>query len=343
MKLQFEDAEPENREPDDDFELDAVVNAIRGLDPSGERFGQTIRETLDRLYDGQHTGRFRWDQLMKTEKTHMGTLVEISLQREFEFLDGVDMDYRIAGVDVDCKFSQRLGGWEIPPEAYAPRAASQPHICLVVTASDTEGTWLAGIVRARREHLRTRPDGSLGVNRDNKVRLAADFHDVVRWLWGSPTQRPTLPENLLLHLDEPRRDRILTACNGHSRTTGQQRVNALFREVRGRVILRGTILTVAQQDDGMKRIRDARQHLAPEGIIILGHQDDDPRIARELGLPVPRKGSAISARVVPAETDQAGPTALIAGRRWRIASAGDPVLAAPKILRRPSQAAANDS
>ncbi len=47
------------------------------------------------LLDGQHTGRYRWDQLHKTEKTHFGTLVEINLQRAFGFDDGMTMDFAI--------------------------------------------------------------------------------------------------------------------------------------------------------------------------------------------------------------------------------------------------------
>ena len=40
-----------------------------------------IRGALDMLLDGQHTGRYGWDQLHKTEKTHAGTLGEIALAR----------------------------------------------------------------------------------------------------------------------------------------------------------------------------------------------------------------------------------------------------------------------
>ena len=69
------------------------------------------------LLDGQHTGRYRWDQLYKTEKTHFGTLVEINLQRAFGFADGQSMDFAIRGIDVDCKYSQSRGDWMIPPEA----------------------------------------------------------------------------------------------------------------------------------------------------------------------------------------------------------------------------------
>ncbi|BDE58652.1 hypothetical protein REA19_16680 [Prescottella equi] len=33
------------------------------------------------IYNGSETGRYRWDQLMKTEKTHYGTMFEINAQR----------------------------------------------------------------------------------------------------------------------------------------------------------------------------------------------------------------------------------------------------------------------
>src|ERR1051326_1885372 len=112
-----------------DPELVAVAAEVRSLDPDGSRIGRVIRGTFDQLYDGRRTGRYRWDQLYKTEKTHCGTLVEINLQREFKFSDGESLDYLIGGVDVDCKYSQTIGGWMIPPEA-------RDHICLVVSAAD---------------------------------------------------------------------------------------------------------------------------------------------------------------------------------------------------------------
>src|SRR4051794_22790055 len=87
----------------EDPELDAVEDAIRSVDPTGELVADVLRETFDQLYDGQRTGRYRWEQLLKTEKTYMGTLVEINLHRAFDFEDGFRMDYRIAGVEVDCK------------------------------------------------------------------------------------------------------------------------------------------------------------------------------------------------------------------------------------------------
>ena len=65
----------------DDRELAAVAAELRALDGDGARMATAIRGALDMLLDGQHTGRYRWDQLHKTEKTHAGTLVEIALAR----------------------------------------------------------------------------------------------------------------------------------------------------------------------------------------------------------------------------------------------------------------------
>jgi hypothetical protein len=105
--------------------------------------------------------------------------------------------------------------------------------------------------------------------------------------------------------------------------------------VQRRIIRRAELATVAQQDDFMKRARGnggARTHLRQEGILVLGHQDQDPMVAGALGLPVPQKGEFISARVVPAR-DPASPVALIDGRLWALARPGDPVYPAPDVPR----------
>jgi hypothetical protein len=117
-----------------DAELDAVEAELHRLDPAGDQVAAVLRDTLDQLYDGQHTGRWNYDQLHKTEKTHMGTLVEINLHRQFGFADGDATDYRIAGIEVDCKYSMTYGGWELPPEAIG-------HLCLLITANDETSTW----------------------------------------------------------------------------------------------------------------------------------------------------------------------------------------------------------
>jgi len=44
-----------------------VAAELGGLDGDGSRMAAAIRGALDMLLDGQHTGRYRWDQLHKTE------------------------------------------------------------------------------------------------------------------------------------------------------------------------------------------------------------------------------------------------------------------------------------
>jgi len=104
--------------PREDEELDVVATEILRLDPDGTKIGQVLRDTLDQLYDGQRTGHYRREELSKTEKTHCGTYVETNLQRAFrsDFCDGEILDYKIKGIEVDCKYSQTLNGWMIPPE-----------------------------------------------------------------------------------------------------------------------------------------------------------------------------------------------------------------------------------
>jgi restriction endonuclease NaeI len=304
-----------------DAELDSAFRSVRDADPQGEKFASVLRETYDQLYDGQRTGRYAWSQLKKTEKTYMGTLVEINLHRAFDFADGEKMDYRIAGVDTDCKFSQRLGGWEIPPEAYEGR-----HLCLVVWANEDHNRWEVGLVRVADDPLLLGPE-----NRDSKRKLTPAGESTIRWLYD----HPTLPENLLLHIDRETRERILEPGPAARPTSGQRKINMLFRSVQERIVNRASVLTVAQQKDGLKRARDARlrKHLGQEGILVLGHQDNDPLVADALGLPVPQKGDFVSARVYPAGAGFSGPTAEIGGALWRLASGEDPVVFAPLMPR----------
>lgn len=293
-----------------DPELAAVAAELRSRDSDGSRIGSVIRETFDQLYDGQRTGRYRWDQLFKTEKTHCGTLIEINLQREFEFQDGQALDYAIAGIDVDCKYSQELWGWMIPPEAVN-------HLCLVLSALDNASpTFSAGLVRIKPERLGA-------PNRDAKAKLNSVGREAVVWL----LRNIPMPANVLLQLDQAVVDAILNL------RSGQKRVNQLFRLALGRIVGRGAIATMAQQDDYMKRVRangGARTALQREGILILGQYKSHTAIARALRIPEPEPGDSISVRVV--RTTRAGPgVAKINGTFWRIAAATDRIAKAPTL------------
>ncbi|MEE1929776.1 NaeI family type II restriction endonuclease [Streptomyces sp. TRM 70351] len=295
-----------------DPELAAVETQLRQLDPEGTRFGAVLRDTIDQLLNGEVTGRYDWKTLYKTEKTHAGTLVEINVQREFGFADGALMDYRIAGVEVDCKYSQQFGGWMIPPEAVG-------HVCLLLWADDYKSRWSAGLLRIRREWL------NHGNNRDLKLTVKAAHRSEIRWLWKDSE----LPQNVLLHMDPGDRSAVFAP------SSGQARVNELFRRAQNRRIGRNVVRTVAQQKDYMKRVRGnggARTALRQEGILIFGDYASHRDAAAALNIAVPREGEFVSVRVVQAAQEQRNqPHVTLDGRSWVRAEPDAPVERAPEL------------
>lgn len=288
--------------PDDD-ERDSVVREMRRLDPTGAVTGQVLRDTFDQLYDGVRTRRYHWGQLFKTEKTHFGTLVEINLQRAFEYEDGEILDYSIAGQEVDAKYSQSLGGWMLPPEAVGK-------LCMVITASDQTSKFSIGVARAS--------DGFLnpGRNRDAKRTLSAMGRNAIRWF----CRDAELPPNILLHMSQRDVDAVFSAG------AGTARVKELFRRTAGNIVGRAAVATVAAQLDVTRRVRGgqsgARDPLAREGIVVLGGAYEWQReAARRLGLPVPLRTEYVAAHVAPATDAWEGPTATgPSGRKLRLAT-----------------------
>jgi len=257
--------------PPADLKLREVAAAIESVTDHRRRFGEVFRQAFDEVLDGQRTGRFDVRGLSKVEKTYIGTKVEIICQSAFSWPRGERMDFRIAGHEVDCKYSKTTGGWMIPTEAVGEQ-------CLLLWADDIRSLYSVGLIRPYSELL-----GS--PNKDGKRQLNPEGRTRVYWL----LHQAALPGNLLLHLDPDVRRRILA-----NRRSGQARIDELFRSVTGRTVRREVVLAVGRQDDAPKRVRDARIHLAPEGIVILGHLAEDRATARQLGLPEPVKGEWIS-------------------------------------------------
>ncbi|MDX2970985.1 NaeI family type II restriction endonuclease [Kribbella solani] len=296
----------------EDPRLWAVRDALLQADPTGARTAVVLREAFDQAYDGQRTGRWDYTQLLKTEKTHLGTLVEIWLQREFKFSDGDELDYKIAAQDVDAKWSRDLYGWEIPPEMYS----RGDKLAMVVWANEYSARWALGLIRISESVLV--PEGK---QRDRKRRLNEAGADSILWVHrGKP-----MIKNTLLHLPMHIVQEISDA------PTGQKAVSILFARAQRQLITRAAVATAAQQVDSAKRVRDARTVLAPDGIVILGHYDPHPRIARDLGLPVPTLGRFVSARLVRCRPGDSESSALIAGERWRLARPDDPLEPAPQL------------
>jgi hypothetical protein len=284
-----------------DGPLAEVAQELLRLDPDGLRWSTVIRRTFDMVYNGQETGRYRWDQLMKTEKTHFGTLFEINAQREFGFPGGRTTDYEIAGHQVDAKWSQSMGGWMLPPEVFG-------ELALVGTALDASSTWSLGLIRITADVRKE------AVNRDRKSQLNELGRRSISWLWKDAPLRP----NVLLQLPRARVDFIFAGGSGTERTS------RLFSIAEGMLVHRNSVATVSRQLDHQKRVRyngGARSAIAPNGYLILSglyHR----QLAADLGLPEPRSDEYISVRVVPADEAEG---VLIDGQRWRRALPEEPV------------------
>ena len=171
----------------------------------------------------------------------------------------------------------------IPPEAVGK-------LLLVVWASDQDGLWSAGLVRARKEWLNT------GDNRDRKITLKAAHREHIRWLFYNVP----LAENALLRLSKRDVDAIL------AKHSGQQRVNELLIRATGMRLSRNVIWTVATgndkpKDDPTRRIRGGKQgargQLRSKGIVIFGDYENHREAARKLGLPIPGDGEYVSIRL----------------------------------------------
>ena len=316
-------------------DLAILVAWFEGQDEAHERFRWVLRDSLDELLDGERTGRWCYQHLGKTEKTHLGTAIEINLTKEFEIPAGLDIDWHVAGHDLDCKFSKDIGGWEIPMEMYlcpdhGELSGKADHPALLLWMNDDKGLWAAGLVRVTDDILRWKV-GSDGVrrrayNRDNKRTIAAGHLDQIYWLWSGVQE--DLPANTLLGIDERTRRSILDPT-----LSGQGRVSRMFRELEGTYITRSVVLTVGQQDDAPKRARDARKDRVNRsmGLIILGHQNASPVIAERFDLPAPEKGEWVPVRVVPVDPSSTRPHFTFEETCWARALPDEPDHPGPLI------------
>jgi len=152
------------------------------------------------------TGRWAVSSLEKTEKTYIGTKVEILFKFDFELPRGTKLDFRLEDTEVDIKCTV-LKDWMIPKEAVG-------ELCLLVRIDDLRSKFWIGVIRATPSVLR------IGENRDKKSSLSAEGKKSIHWL----VEAGQLPVNLLATLDPETREKILS-----HRKSGQARINELFR------------------------------------------------------------------------------------------------------------------
>ena len=132
-----------NQDPD----LDVVCKWVESIDK--KEWSKLFRKSYDQIYDGVNTGRYKWKDLCKTEKTHFGTIIEINIQKTFAIDDGNLLDYLIKNIEVDCKFSQKMYSWMIPHEAYGQICL----LCHAIDDGDINSNWSIGVMRTHESDL----------------------------------------------------------------------------------------------------------------------------------------------------------------------------------------------
>jgi hypothetical protein len=236
---------------------DTLVKCGHGLANLSSSVGSLLRRAYDEVIDMPRTGRWSIEQLEKTEKTYIGTKVEILLRHELSLPKGTKLDLLINGRNVDVKHT--LGeNWTLPEEAFG-------EVCLLIKGDEINSAYSLGLVVVRTDLLNP------GKNRDRKATLSAKGRESIFWI----TKNARIPENFFLHLNKQDRDAILSLGSGAAR------VRELFKRVRGTIIHRDIVCGLAQQKDPMKRVRGnggARDALANDGIRLLSGKYDGDEI-----------------------------------------------------------------
>ena len=243
---------------------DIVFTSVGGQAKFEKGLRTLFRSAIDEVIDSPRTGRFLFSQLEKTEKTYLGTKVELLVRAWLKVPRGDRLDLKIGTTEVDVKLttSGRFS-WMIPREAIE-------QLCILLQFDEEEFTCSVGLVRARREYLRD------GVNQDKKTSLSAAGVKNIWWLVSACSYEA----NFWATLDGQTHE-LVAAASG-----GAQRLAVFFERCIGRPVSRDRIAAVALQDDFMKRIRrngGARDLLAPKGIGIL-YSENDRALIKRLGL-----------------------------------------------------------
>jgi hypothetical protein len=242
--------------------VDALVRAAGGITRLEQEIPQIIRKSIDEVIDATRTNRFTLSDTEKTEKTYLGTKIEIMLRAYFGLPKGQALDLAIKGIDTDIK-NTMSSGWTIPIEAFG-------HPCLLIRENEKTATCSFGIVVAHEKYLNP------GRNRDAKTSFSAAGLANVWWI----LKDHPYPRNFWETMPLKQRKKIMAAGGG------TMRLAELFKAVQKTPISRLIVQGVAQQDDYMKRIRrngGARDILAPQGIAILWGRADRNLIVK-LGL-----------------------------------------------------------
>ncbi len=258
----------------------AILSNVGGRKGMEKKFSAMIRRALDEVIDMPRTGRLTLEAIEQTEKTYIGTKIEILFRSLIGFPKGIH-DLNIDGVDVDIKNTVR-DNWTIPPEIL-----NKP--CILIRSDEKKARCWLGIVMARPEYLNP------GKNRDGKTTLGKEGRRYIHWVLSDHPY----PSNMWESVEQAVVKRIF------KHKGGTERLVQLFKEMPNTAISRTLVDGIAQQKDYMKRLRKnggARDKLAAEGIALLwGGRKNDATAIKQLGLPLCTRDDFIAYKAKTAE------------------------------------------
>lgn len=233
----------------------AILSAAGGLPAFTEMVTGLFRQAFDEVIDAPRTNRFTLAEIEKTEKTYIGTKVEILLRNFLDMPKGAVLDLSVNGTEVDIKMTTKRD-WMIPRESIGRPA-------ILMKADERTALCDVGLIVCRPEYLRN------SNNQDRKGQIAAAQYVHIWWI----LRRQKYPKNFWEVLPLAERKAIMDSG------TGKWRLAALFERIQGQPISRSQVNAIAQQHDYMKRLRKnggARDILGPKQIAILwGSKDRD--------------------------------------------------------------------
>ncbi len=265
--------------PPSDTALAAVEIALRALPNWEYRISEGIARAVDEVVDPIRSGRWRVADLDQPEKTVIGIRVENVLRMELELERGQKLDLRVAGEEVDVKFTMR-GSWMIPQEALG-------HICLLTSFDEQQRSVSAGLLRTDTTAL------TPGQNQDKKRGVSKAGKARINWLIQNRVPETSII-GFMAAMDEDTR-----AAVTDSSVAAQKRINRLFLAIKETPIPETVVHAVAQgHQDWTRRLRaDASNTNSPEKIgyeVLRQSSYRDRAKVEQLGLPPLRQGYCMS-------------------------------------------------
>lgn len=265
-----------------DTALAAVEIALRALPNWDYRISEGIARAVDEVVDPIRSGRWQVADLDQPEKTVIGIRVENLLRMELELERGQKLDLRVAGEEVDVKFSMR-GEWMIPHEAFG-------HLCLLTSFDEQKQSVSAGLLRTSVDSLRP------SQNQDKKRQVSAVGKTRVKWLIQNRIPQTSII-GFMASMDLDTR-----AAVTDSSVSAQQRINRLFLAIKMTPIPETVVHAIAQgHEDWKRRMRkDASNKSSPEKVgydVLRQSSPKDRKTLKHLGLPPLDRGYCMSIEV----------------------------------------------